>query len=119
MMRVLVVEDEPLVRDVIVEELRDAGYDVVEAANGREALAALEAADPRIDLLFTDIRLPGLLDGWAIAERARALNSDVRVVYATGYSADAPRQVPNSRFLNKPYRVSAVLDVFRELGAPA
>ncbi len=116
MTRVLVVEDEPLVRDVIVSELEDAGYDVAQAANGREAMAALEASDPRVDLLFTDIRLPGLLDGWAIAERARALNPDVKVVYATGYSADKPRQVPNSRFLMKPYRPQAVLDTFAELG---
>ena len=116
MTRVLVVEDEPLVREVMVSELTDAGYDVLQAANGREAMAALEAADPRVDLLFTDIRLPGVLDGWAIAERARALNPEVRVVYATGYSADQPRQVPNSRFLMKPYRPQAVLDTFAELG---
>ena len=84
--RVLLVEDEPLIRALIADEMTDAGYVVTEACNGREAMTALEAA-PDFDLLFTDIRLPGLLDGWAIAERARALNPDIGVVYATGYSA--------------------------------
>lgn len=115
MTRVLVVEDEPLVREQLVSGLAEAGYEVVQAANGREAMAALEASDPRIAWLFTDIRLAGLLDGWAIAERARALNPDVRVVYATGSGAEKPRNLPHSRQLTKPYDPQAVVQAFAEL----
>ena len=74
MTRVLVVEDDVLQRDALVNDLHAAGHEVVQCANGREAMAALEASDPRFGWLFTDIRLAGLLDGWAIADRARALN---------------------------------------------
>ena len=117
MTRVLVVEDEPLLREGLVSGLECAGYEVVQALNGREAMAALEASDPRIALLFTDIRLAGLLDGWAIAERARALNPDVRVVYATGSASDKPRKLPHSRYVTKPYAPETVLEGFAELGA--
>jgi CheY-like chemotaxis protein len=114
--RVLLVEDEPLIRALIADEMTEAGYVVTEACNGREAMTALEAA-PDFDLLFTDIRLPGLLDGWAIAERARALNPDIGVVYATGYSAEPPRQVPGSRMLIKPYRPEEAVAALRALAS--
>jgi len=109
--RILLVEDEFLLRQVIAEELTDAGYEVVEAGDGASAMAAV--AD--VDLLFTDIRLPGGVDGWSIAERARELRPGLPVIYATGYSAETPRHVPGSRFFAKPYRVGAVLDAIGEL----
>ncbi len=117
MTRVLVVEDEVLLRERLVFELERVGYEVVQALNGREAMAALEASEPRIALLFTDIRLAGLLDGWAIAERARALNPDVGVVYAVGSASDKPRKLSNSHYLTKPYAPTAVLESFAALGA--
>ena len=84
-MKVLVVEDEWLVRELIVGELLDAGFDVVEAESGEAALARYHEHNP--DVLFTDIRLPGQIDDWDVAERCRASNSDLPVVYATGYSS--------------------------------
>ena len=113
----LVVEDEALVRQLIVLELEDAGYDVVEAETGEEALAALRR-NPGIQLLFTDIRLPGTLCGWDIAEQARAIRPDLPVIYATGYSGDL-RLVPGSEFMRKPYKPSAVIDCMRMLGVAA
>jgi CheY-like chemotaxis protein len=101
--RVLLVEDEPLIRALIADEMAAAGYTVTEASNGREAMTALEAS-PDFDFLFTDIRIPGIVDGWGIAERARSLNPDIGVVYATGYSAEPPRQVEGSYLLTKPYK---------------
>lgn len=109
--RILVVEDEFLLREVMVAELTDAGYQVAEAGDGHEALAVVD----EVDLLFTDIRLPGGIDGWSIAETARATKPDLPVIYATGYSAEAPRQVPGSKFFAKPYRVQAVLAAIEEL----
>src|SRR5829696_926234 len=92
-MKVLVVEDEWLVRELIVGELLDAGFDVVEAESGEAALARYHEHNP--DVLFTDIRLPGQIDGWDVAERCRASNSDLPVVYATGYSP-TPRDWPTT-----------------------
>lgn len=60
-MKILVVEDEFLVRELVADELREAGFDVLEAETGAEAVAQCEGQDP--DVLFTDIRLPGNLDG--------------------------------------------------------
>ncbi len=112
MPRVLVVEDEFLVRDMIVHELEDAGFDVSAAATAEDGLALARSA--AIDLLFTDIRLPGM-SGWKLAERVRMLHPQVPVLYASGY-ADREKPVEHSRFLQKPYLPSQVLQAAAELG---
>lgn len=112
---ILVVEDEWLVRDVVARELEDAGYTVLESDSAERALEVLRERE--VDLLFTDIRLPGI-DGWSLAEEARILRPDLPVIYATGYTVEQPRQVPESFFLNKPYRPSAVVKVAERLGVP-
>lgn len=99
-MRVLVVEDDPLVREMAVEALRDAGFGVVEAASGEEAL---ERAKTAPDAAVLDIQLPGRLDGWEVGERLRQMRPDIPVVYATGRVSDVARRVPGSRYLSKPY----------------
>jgi CheY-like chemotaxis protein len=111
---VLVVEDESLVREMIAEELRDAGFDVLEAADGVAASEIL-TTDRRIDVLFTDIRLPGELDGWDIAQLARRQRSTLPVIYATGYTVDRTAEVPGSIFLNKPYQPSQIVATIRKL----
>jgi CheY-like chemotaxis protein len=112
--RILFVEDEALVRSVIALELEEAGLDVIEAPDGPTALALL--ASKPIDILFTDIRLPGSIDGWTIAEAARRKLPDLPVIYATGYAPDEPRKVESSRLLTKPYRPSALLQTIAEFG---
>ncbi len=112
---ILLVEDEWLVSDVVARELEDAGFGVIETATGEAALAALRD-HPSVDLLLTDIRLPGGLDGWTLAEEARRLRPDLPVIYATGYSAVAPRRVPGSLFFTKPYRTAALVEAIRGLG---
>jgi CheY-like chemotaxis protein len=112
---ILVVEDEAMLLDVVAAELADAGFRVLCAASAEEADGML-GAGAGIDLLFTDIRLPGRLDGWDFAERARALNPALPVIYVTGYSAEAPRQVSASVLVMKPYRPSAIVRVARQLG---
>jgi len=115
---VLMVEDEMLLGNVVADELEEAGYRVLSAMTGEEALALLEGAEP-IDLLFTDIRLPGLIDGWHLAEAARRLRPHLPVIYASGYTVQQPREVPGSVFLTKPYRPSAVLRAMAGLGIGA
>lgn len=111
---VLLVEDEPLVRAVLVDELHDAGYVVLEARSADEAMRYLEG-DGKIDILFTDIRLPGPLDGWQLTEKARKLRPNLPVIYATGYTGEGPRLVQHSLFLRKPYRPSTVIDAIVRL----
>ena len=111
---VLIVEDEDLVREIAVVEFEEAGFRVIEAATGEAALAHL-AIDP-IDLLFTDIRLPGSIDGWQVARRARDLYPDLPVIYASGFPGDAIDVVLGGRFIRKPYRPTAIIAVARDLG---
>ena len=112
---ILVVEDEVLLSDIVADELEDAGYRVITSLTGEEGLAVLQGSDP-IELLFTDIRLPGFVDGWRLAEAARSLRPGLPIVYATGYSVELPREVQGSRLLVKPYRPSAVVRAFEQLG---
>jgi CheY-like chemotaxis protein len=112
---ILIVEDEALLRLVIADELRDAGFAVIEAGNGGDAIEMLEKR-PSVDLLFTDIRMPGALSGWDVAERARGVCPNIPVIYATGFSDDEPRVVPGGRLFKKPYKASAIIDAAREMG---
>lgn len=112
---VLIVEDEELVRLIIAEELREAGFEVIEVEDGPRAVEVLRSGEA-IDLLFTDIRMPGSLTGWDIAEEARNLRPDIAVIYATGFSEEALRIVPGGLFFKKPYRASAIVDAAQSLG---
>ncbi len=109
--RVLIVEDEFLVRDMIVYELQQAGFEVQEAATAEDALSL---QIDHLDLLFTDIRLPGI-DGWRLAEEIRSRHANVPVIYASGYS-ERMTPLPRSKFLQKPYLPSQVLRTAAELG---
>ena len=102
-------------RALIVLELEDAGYEVLEAEDRPTALRVL-AEDEDIALLFTDIRLPGGLTGWDIAEKARAIRPDLPVIYTTGYSSDDLRLVAGAHFVKKPYRPAMVIETIGKLG---
>jgi CheY-like chemotaxis protein len=112
---VLVVEDEPLVRELLVTELTDVGYRVVSADTGEKALSLLRDRKDQIDWLFTDIRLPGPVDGWAVADEFRMTHPLRPVVYATAYEQDEARQLEGSFFFRKPYRPAQVVAAFRRL----
>jgi CheY-like chemotaxis protein len=115
-MKILVVEDDPLVRIVAVEALLDAGFEVVEADNGPDAL---KHCTDSLDVLFTDIRLPGALTGWDIAEHYRERNPAMPVIYATGYSQIEPRPVSGSVWFQKPYSPGQLVSAIRELTGQA
>jgi CheY-like chemotaxis protein len=98
---VLLVEDEVLVRIVASEALHDSGFDVLEAADADDALALLKSRTD-IGLLFTDVNLPGGLDGLALAAIVHSNWPDIRIVVTSGRPLAG--QVPDSgRFLSKPY----------------
>ncbi|WP_248889648.1 response regulator [Bradyrhizobium japonicum] len=109
----LVVEDEDLIRDVIVDILESHGHDVLEAESGERALELCAEASP--DLVFTDVMLSGSLTGWDVAIKCRDSRPDVPVIYATGYAHTAPRPVSGSIMLQKPYRLERLLESIRLL----
>ncbi|MCK1331391.1 response regulator [Bradyrhizobium sp. CW9] len=113
-MRILVVEDDPLIREFVVEALREEGYEVIHAANGEDALAW---CGRRVaDVLVTDVRLPGQVDGWQIAERCREQDPELAVIYVSGFSPVAPRPVSGSLFLQKPYDPADILKAVKAMG---
>ena len=116
-MSVLLVEDDPLIRGFVVEALREAGYHVIHASTGEEALAWCKRHVA--DVLVTDVRLPGQVDGWQIAERYREQDPELPVIYATGFSHVRPRPVPGSVWFQKPYRTEQVVNAIRDLSAGA
>lgn len=106
--RILMVEDESLLLEVITADLEDAGFAVFQAATAEIALNILKV-EASVDILFTDIRLPGLMDGWQLAEAARALRPNLPVIYATGFSQTPPRLIEGSVFFTKPYRAATLI----------
>jgi CheY-like chemotaxis protein len=113
---ILVVEDDDDVREFAVDVLRDKGYRVIEAVNGGVALILLQQDLP-IDLLFTDIVMPGEPDGVALAERAKELRPDLRVLYTTGFAAAGrfDRHVVHGKVLGKPYRPAQLASAVENL----
>ncbi|MBP2299738.1 ATP-binding protein [Azospirillum picis] len=108
---ILVVEDESLIRMVVTESLREAGYTVLEAESAEAALPILES-DAAIDLLCTDVGLPGL-NGRQLAEIAREERPAIRVLFVTGYAhaAGIDQEIlgDNTRLLSKPVAIDTLL----------
>lgn len=111
---ILVAEDDPFLRELIVAQLRAHGYRVIEAESGDQALPLLQGGG--IDALVTDISMPGELDGWGLAENARLNCPDIAVVYASsGAKADTARQVSGSLYVRKPFHPDAIIEAIRQL----
>jgi CheY-like chemotaxis protein len=102
---VLVVEDEIMVRMPIAEHLRDCGYNVLEAGDAGEAIAAVDSEGP-VSLVFSDIRMPGKMDGVGLAEWFRSHYPEVPVLLTSGYNGGrniSVSSLPGVRFIEKPY----------------
>ena len=112
---ILVVEDQASLRDMVARALGDDGYAVITAATGKEAFDILLRHKERIDWLFTDVRLPGRIDGWRVAEEFRFAHPFRPVVYATTEGVNSARMVPGSIFFHKPYRPSEIVAAFKGL----
>ena len=108
---VLVVEDEPIVREFISGELVTEGYGVIEASDADTAIAILEARED-IHLVFTDIDMPGSMDGLKLAAYVRDRWPPVHIIVTTGKSR--PLTIPaNALFISKPYRSETVIAAIR------
>jgi CheY-like chemotaxis protein len=85
---ILLVEDEPTVRRMVALSLRKLGYAVLEAGNGSGALKVWEENHERIDLLFTDMLMPGKMTGLELAARLKKEKASLKVISSSGYAAD-------------------------------
>lgn len=112
---VLIVEDEPLVRMLAIEEFEEIGFIVYAAGDTTSALALLAQVEG-LDLLFTDIQMPGIGNGWELGRKARALRPDIRVIYATGYGGEHAEPVEGSVTVRKPYLFSDIRIALVEVG---
>ena len=114
---VLVVEDEPVVRGLIVEILSDLGYHAIEAADGQQGLEVLQSRR-RIDLLVTDIGLPGL-NGRQLADAGRSLRAGLKVLFMTGYAENAALASgflePGMAMITKPFAMELFATRVREI----
>lgn len=101
---VLVVEDEPLVRMTAADELEEAGFQVLEATNADEALKVLEARSDEVQVLFTDVHMPGSMDGMALAEQVSQRWPHVLLLISSGYARPHSDEIPDhGHFVPKPY----------------
>ncbi len=106
---VLLVDDEPTVRMIACDGLEDAGFNVVEATNAHEAMAILLARSD-VGVLFTDVDMPGELDGLDLADLVHTRWPAIKLVITSGRSLS--RAVPvNGRFIAKPYSMRAMTDL--------
>jgi len=111
---VLIVEDEPVIRQVTADWLQQAGFRVFEAQSGEDAIWFL-GHDEKVDVLFTDLRLGGASDGWDVAEAFREKYPELAVVYCSGYLTKPPRIVDGGLFLTKPYCCEEIIGACRKL----
>jgi hypothetical protein len=121
---ILVAEDEDALREMVVQVLRIQGYTVIEAASGREALDMWERKDRPVDLLLTDMVMPGGIMGAELAERLLGQSPALKVIYTSGYSPGMAGQdaslLRGHNFLPKPYSIGKLAQFVREcLDAPA
>jgi CheY-like chemotaxis protein len=121
--RVLVVEDEPRVRASVVEQLRSLGYVVFQAEDGDAGLALMESTVPAVDLMLTDIMMPGLLNGKALADVVERRWPKTKVIFMSGFSelsiVQYGRLDDGVLLLSKPFRKGDLARILRQaLDAP-
>jgi CheY-like chemotaxis protein len=112
---ILVVEDEVLVRMLACDVLMDGGHHALEAVDAEEALVLLQAR-PDIAAMFTDVDMPGEINGLGLARLAALRFPQLPIIVTTGAAAVAPGDLPtNARFLSKPYSPSVLLAMVAEV----
>ena len=113
---VLVVEDEEIIRMLAADALLEAGFEVVEAAHGEAALAVLRERANDIQAVFTDVRMPGSIDGLELAETVSRQWPWVGLLVASGHARPGRADLPHDcRFLPKPYGLAHVIDQLQQL----
>jgi CheY-like chemotaxis protein len=113
---VLLVEDEVMISELVADALQEHGFEVHEAATGNDALRYLNSGGA-VDVLFTDVNLPGGIDGTELAIRVREMRPEMPIVYASGrYNAGGlGRMVPRSVFVAKPYKLFDIATLLTRL----
>jgi CheY-like chemotaxis protein len=115
---ILVVEDDALVRDYVVAQLKSLGYTPIAAANGAAALALVDAGE-KFDLLFTDVIMPGGMNGRELAEEINRRRPGTKVLFTSGYTENAivhhGRLDAGVALLNKPYRKKDLAEKIRQV----
>jgi CheY-like chemotaxis protein len=103
-MKVLVVEDEPIIRLGMVSSIEDAGYSVIEASSADEAIARL-AQDSEVGVVVTDVDMPGSMDGIKLAHYVRRRWPPIQLLVISGKVGVKPGELPDgARFMSKPYQ---------------
>ena len=116
---VLVVEDDFLLRMDAVNIVRDAGFEAVEAATADEAIAIIEA-DPNIHVVFTDVQMPGTMDGLKLAQFIKDRWPPIKIVATSGRVRVTEKDLPEgSVFVPKPYSPALLIQTLRQLTAKA
>src|SRR3954469_5105247 len=107
---ILVVEDEVLVRMVAADVLEDAGFTVLESASAEEALTLLETRSD-VEVLFTDVNMPGAMDGLGLAQTVHNRSPEISILIGSGRIRPCPAELPpGARFIAKPYAPAALTD---------
>lgn len=115
MPKVLVVEDEAIIRFTIADDIREAGFEVLEARDADEALVLLSRHED-IGLVFTDVDMPGSMDGLDLTETVHDRWPAVRILVTSGKQAPMRGILPDdSRFMPKPYSPESVLQTIRQM----
>jgi CheY-like chemotaxis protein len=110
---ILVVDDEFLIRTLAVDALRDAGFRTFEAQDAADALRQIHD-HPEIDLLFTDLNMPGGIDGLQLAQIVFETRPEVSLILTSGQERPSNHHIPDQgRFLPKPYTAKAILHLIR------
>ena len=115
-MRLLFVEDDALIREMSADHLKEEGYEVLLAKDGVEATHLLKQPD-HVEVLLTDVRLGGWIDGIDVAEMARLHHPQIPIVVVSGYAARLPERLarlnPPLKFLPKPFRLAELTEALK------
>lgn len=113
---VLVVEDEPLVRMSAVDMVEDAGFVALEAPTADDAMALIERGGAEVRVIFTDIDMPGSMDGLGLAWLVRGRWPEIRIIVASGHRIVAPDDLPQgAAFFTKPYDCDEIAETMRRM----
>lgn len=114
---VLAVEDEPLTLMLAVDMIRDAGFEALRASNADEAISILESRDD-IKIMFTDINMPGSMDGIKLARAVRGRWPPIKIIVTSGFSGSERKLLPEgSQFIPKPYNPGQISDALHRRAA--
>jgi CheY-like chemotaxis protein len=115
MITVLIVEDDALIRMDIADQLHDFGFEVLEAENAAKAVVCLTAR-PDVQVIFTDVDMPGKLDGLMLAHLVSDRWPPIKIIVTSGHRKGCVDDMPSgSRFFNKPYQPQAIASAMHEM----